>query len=315
MSLTRITLILVGLLAVVATLVLLVDTTPMTLWAAQAQRDIQNTMATGVRAVQRGEAGALLSLCGLTFAYGVVHAIGPGHGKVLLGGTALASRARLRRLTVLTILSSIGQSITAILLVLIGIGFIRLTSEQLVGLTEEALAPLSYLFIGLIGLWLVLRGLRALWQLRSISPHHADHEKHAHSDGHEPYHDHAHSDGTCGCGHVHGPELSDIREEMSLREMSALVISIAMRPCSGALFLLVICWHFGILTAGIIATFAMGLGTAAFNLGVAGAGLGLGRLAVRLDPNGKLSLAAPMMQVLAGLLIVTAVAALLRPFV
>ncbi|GAA4228698.1 ABC-type nickel/cobalt efflux system permease component RcnA [Sagittula marina] len=301
MSLTRITLILLAVVAVTVLLATLLDTTRLTWWAAQAQREIQNTMATGVRAVQRGEAGALLSLCGLTFAYGVVHAIGPGHGKILLGGTALASRARMRRLTVLTLLSSLGQSLTAILLVLIGIGLIRVTSEQLVGLTEEALAPLSYLFIGLIGLWLALRGARALWRQRPVQAHH-DHG-----------HDHAH--GACGCGHAHGPEMSDIREEMSLREMSALVISIAMRPCSGALFLLVICWHFGILSAGVIATFAMGLGTAAFNLGVAGAGLGLGRLAVRLDPNGKLSLAAPVMQVFAGLLIVTAVAALLRPFV
>lgn len=302
MSLTRITLILLAVVAVIVLLATLLDTTRLTWWAAQAQREIQNTMATGVRAVQRGEAGALLSLCGLTFAYGVVHAIGPGHGKVLLGGTALASRARMRRLTVLTLLSSLGQSLTAILLVLIGIGLIRVTSEQLVGLTEEALAPLSYLFIGLIGLWLALRGARALWRQRPVQAHHH-------------YHDHDHVHGACGCGHAHGPELSDIREEMSLREMSALVISIAMRPCSGALFLLVICWHFGILSAGVIATFAMGLGTAAFNLGVAGAGLGLGRLAVRLDPNGKLSLAAPVMQVFAGLLIVTAVAALLRPFV
>ncbi|MEQ5870774.1 hypothetical protein J4E08_12800 [Sagittula sp. NFXS13] len=301
MSLTRITLILLAVVAVIVLLATLLDTTRLTWWAAQAQREIQNTMATGVRAVQRGEAGALLSLCVLTFAYGVVHAIGPGHGKVLLGSTALASRARMRRLTVLTLLSSLGQSLTAILLVLIGIGLIRVTSEQLVGLTEEALAPLSYLFIGLIGLWLALRGARGLWRQRPVQAHH-DHG-----------HDHAH--GACGCGHAHGPELSDIREEMSLREMSALVISIAMRPCSGALFLLVICWHFGILSAGVIATFAMGLGTAAFNLGVAGAGLGLGRLAVRLDPDGKLSLAAPVMQVFAGLLIVTAVAALLRPFV
>ncbi|EBA07960.1 nickel/cobalt transporter [Sagittula stellata] len=301
MSLTRIALILLTVVAAVVLLVTLVDTTRLTWWAAQAQREIQNTMATGVRAVQRGDAGALPSLCGLTFTYGVVHALGPGHGKVLLGGTALASRAQMRRLTVLTLLSSLGQSLTAILLVLIGIGLIRVTSEQLVGLTEEALAPLSYLFIGSIGLWLAFRGACALWRQRGVQAQHK--------------HGHEHIHAACGCGHAHGPELSDIREEMSLREMSALVISIAMRPCSGALFLLVICWHFDILPAGIIATFSMGLGTATFNLGVAGAGLGLGRLAMRLDPNGKLSLAAPVMQVFAGLLIVTAVAALLRPFV
>ncbi|MFW2587023.1 nickel/cobalt transporter [Sagittula sp. SSi028] len=300
MSLTRITVVLLAVLAAVVVLWTQVDTSRLTWWAAQAQRDIQNTMAAGVRAVQRGDAGALLSLCGLTFAYGVVHALGPGHGKVLLGGTALANRARLRRLAVLTLLSSLGQSLTAILLVLIGVGLIRVTSTQLVDVTEEALAPVSFAFIGAIGLWLAYRGMRALWGLRSVTHHHD--------------HDHAHEHGSCGCGHAHGPELSDIREDMSLREMAALVISIAMRPCSGALFLLVICWHLGILPAGILATLAMGLGTAVLNLGVAGAGLGLGRLAVRLDPNGKLSLAAPVMQIFAGSLIVLAAAVMLRPF-
>lgn len=290
MPLGRALLIVLATAAAVALVVTQVDTARITFWAAQMQREIQNTMAGSVRAVRGGDVGALLWLCVLTFSYGVVHAIGPGHGKVLIGGAALASRARLTKLAVLTVLSSLGQSLTAIGLVLVGVGLIALTSEQLVDLTERSLAPLSYGFIGLIGLWLAVRGLRALLHR----------------------HDHG-ADGACGCGHRHGPDASEIDRSMSLREMAALVVGISMRPCTGAIFLLVICWHLGILPAGILATLAMGLGTAAFNLIVAAAGLGMGRAFVGLERGGALSVLAPVAQLFAGALIALAAWAMLLP--
>lgn len=292
---TRLLLIVLATAAVALLLITQIDSSRITLWAAQVQRDIQNTMAGSVRAVRSGEAGALLALCGLTFGYGVVHAIGPGHGKVLIGGAALASRARMRRLAVLTLLSSLGQSLTAIALVLVGAGLVALSTDRLVDLTETSLAPLSYAAIGLIGLWLAARGLRTLWQHREAQPHHHG------------------SDGTCSCGHSHGPDLSQIDDAMSLREMAVLVISIALRPCTGAIFLLVICWHLGILPAGILATLAMGLGTAAFNLSVAAAGLGAGRLLAGVGAAGRLQLVAPVMQLLAGALIALAAWTMLLP--
>ena len=240
-------------------LVLMVDTSALSYWAAQQQRSFQNAMAVSLQAIRAGDTLALVSLCGLTFAYGFVHAIGPGHGKILLGGAALSSRSTLRRMTALTLVSSLAQSMTAIIIVVGGTTLLSLSSADAVNLTEQWLAPISYAAIALIGLYLLVRALRQFWRLTQASEH-VSHDAH------------------CDCGHSHGPDMQQVDALSNWREMAALVASIAIRPCTGALFLLVIAWRFQILPAGVLATLTMGLGTAAFNLAVAGSGVGLRKL-------------------------------------
>jgi ABC-type nickel/cobalt efflux system permease component RcnA len=272
-------------------------------WAAGVQREVQNAMAGSLRALRAGEATALLGLCGLTFTYGFVHAIGPGHGKFLLGATALSNRATLRRLAGLTLAASLAQAATAIALVLVGAGLVSLTSSALVALTDELLAPASYAAVGLIGAYIAARGARGLWRaLAPAGPHDDPHEGHDH---------HAHGP-DCGCGHSHGPSPDQVREEMSLREMAALVASIGLRPCTGALFLLVIAWGLGMLAAGMLATVAMSLGTAAFNLIVAGSGLGASAAVALLGSGRQVSpFLSPVMQLSAGMIVVAASAGML----
>ena len=58
-------------------------------WASARQHEVQDAMAAAIRAIKAGDPRAVVSLCLLSGAYGFVHAMGPGHGKVLLGGAAL----------------------------------------------------------------------------------------------------------------------------------------------------------------------------------------------------------------------------------
>ncbi|MBV7380030.1 nickel/cobalt transporter [Maritimibacter dapengensis] len=300
MRLARFLLIVIVAAVVIATATRLFDAPALLAWASDVQRDVQNAMADSLRAIRAGDPWALLTLCSLTFAYGFVHAIGPGHGKFLLGGAALANRESLRRLTALTVISSLAQSMTAIVLVLIGAGLLSFTSSYLVSVTEDILAPASYGAIGLIGAYLVLRGARSLWHALASMP--ATPTEHDHS--HKGHH---HDDLDCGCGHAHGPTLEQVRDRMSLREMAALVGSIAIRPCTGALFLLVIAWSLGLLPAAILATFAMGLGTASFNLIVAGSGFGAHSLLSVVGTSARISpLVSPVAQLTAGLIVVAA---------
>ena len=69
-------------------------------WAVGEQRTFQNVMAGALRGIQAGNPQAVWTLCSATAAYGFFHALGPGHGKVLIGGASLASGATLIRLSI-----------------------------------------------------------------------------------------------------------------------------------------------------------------------------------------------------------------------
>ncbi|MEO0371737.1 MAG: hypothetical protein AAF231_09805 [Pseudomonadota bacterium] len=249
-------------------------------WAAEAQRGFQNSMAQALQAIRSGEPSALLALCSATAAYGFVHAFAPGHGKVLLGGVALASGTTLKRMTVLTVIASLAQSVMAIALVGGLVFMLGVASQRIAPLAEDWLAPLSYAAIAAIGAYLMLRGV-VLWRKVARQKAHVHDHHHHHHHKHDHSHSHSHDhDETCGCGHAHGPSLTQVEGLSSLRDTAMLVLSIAIRPCTGALFVLIIALRFDVFWAGALSILTMGLGTAAFNLIVAWSGVAARRLSV-----------------------------------
>lgn len=271
-------------------------------WAAANQREVQGSMAGAIRALKAGEAGALAGLMTLAFAYGFFHAAGPGHGKMLIGGYGLGRRVPALRLSAIALVSSLAQAGTAIALVYGGIFLLGWTRERVEGVSEAWLTPLSYVVIGLLGLWLVWRGLRGLRPAPAPAVH-------AHHHHHHDHHDHHH------CGHAHGPTVEEVARVTSLRDAALLVGGIALRPCTGAIFLLIICWRLGVDVAGIAGTIAMAIGTATVTVAVAllaatareGALVGLAE-----GPAARRVL--PSLELAAGAVIVAAALALLRPF-
>lgn len=231
-------------------------------WATATQRDVQNAMARSLRALQAGEAGALLGLWGLCLTYGFVHAAGPGHGKLVIGGYGVGARVAAARLVGLAVLSSLAQALTAVVMVYAAIWLLGWGRSQMTAAADEFFAPLSYALIIGVGAWLLIRGLRHLWLTRQVDAHDHDH--------------HHHDDGLCSsCGHAHGPTPEQAANVRSVRDAVAVIAAIAIRPCTGAVFLLILTHALGVSWAGVAGAFVMGIGTAAFTGAVALASVGL----------------------------------------
>ena len=233
--------------------------------AAASQMQVQNAMAGALRALQQGDLAAVLTLWGLCFAYGFVHAAGPGHGKLVIGGYGLGARVPVGRLAGLALASSLAQAATAVVLVYGAVWALGWGRVQMTGLADDVLEPVSYALIAGVGLWLVLRGARHLRALRRPAQ--------------------APDDICASCGHAHGPSVEQAAEVRSWRDAAAIIAAIAVRPCTGAVFLLILTWRFGLDWAGIIGAFVMGLGTASITVLVAFAAVGFRETALQLVSN------------------------------
>jgi nickel/cobalt transporter (NicO) family protein len=290
-------------------------------WAADGQRMFQNSMAGALRRLKAGDSGAISALMALCFGYGFLHSAGPGHGKFLIGGYGLGSGVRLGPLLGIAVASSLAQATTAIAMVYAGVLLFEWTREQMVGVTEQVMAPISYAAILSIGLWLVWRGTRTMRRRQQAVRQAVDamsvsapaNVGHAHGHGHASS---TSSDEVCDhCGHSHGPTMQEVAGVSGWRDAAVLVASIAVRPCTGALFLLILTWRMGIDGAGIAGTYVMALGTASVTAGVA--------LVAVLARDGVLATGTrfgaarailPSLEIAAGATIVLISIQLLRPF-
>ncbi len=280
-------------------------------WAAGEQRAFQNQIARSLRAARAEQPEAVATLLTVCFAYGFFHAIGPGHGKVLIGGYGLGRRVAFWRVSAISVLSSLGQAVTAIVLVYAGVLVFQMSRESLVGTTEQVMAPISYGAIAAIGLWLVFRALRSFARRHKSQTSHHSHHHHDHGDHH---HDHHHHDGeVCSdCGHRHGPTAEEVANVGSLREALILIAGIAVRPCTGALFVLILTWQMGIAMVGIAGAFAMALGTAMVTTLVGWTSLGLrGGLLASASATRFAQVLAPTIELVAGLMIAVIASGLL----
>lgn len=238
--------------------------------AAHGQREVQDAMARSLRALRSGEPGALLALWGLCFGYGVLHAAGPGHGKLVVGSYGLGRRVAAGKLAGLALAASLAQAATAVVLVLASLLALGLTREGMQDVADRHLAVLSALMIAALGVWLAWRGARSLRRLAAPAPVAA----HLHAYDANDLSGLA-ADAPCACGHAHGPTAAEAERVATPREALALVAAVAARPCTGALFLLILTWRMGLFGAGVLGAFVMALGTASVTVAAALASVAL----------------------------------------
>ena len=250
-------------------------------WVVEKQRVFQNHMAEAVIRMRSGDMLAISTLLISTATYGFVHALGPGHGKYLIGGVGIGTQIKHLHLISIAVISSITQALWAIVLVYSAFFFFGVAADKIETFSESLLLPLSYGAITLVGCILVFRGVRNVFRLNS---------------GTTP---------PTKCTHSHGPNLDQLSNAFSWRERLILITSVAIRPCTGAIFLLIITWNLQLQWVGVAAVISMGLGTAALTSIVAISSISARKLVLlesRASAFTKVLL--PLLQVMGGTLII-----------
>jgi nickel/cobalt transporter (NicO) family protein len=268
-------------------------------WIFVKQAEFYRQFSSLIRAA-KADGTAAWSLFALSFLYGIFHAAGPGHGKAVISSYMVANEETWTRGVVLSFASALLQALVAVVVVGIAAGLLNATAATM-NRAVNAIEIVSYSLIVLIGLrllWVKGRAfIAALHGLHrpaavgaAVTPvhhHHSHHDEaqhghrvqahHGHDHGHDHAREHHTLDHDCGCGHAHHRDHDDHAsawghahalepEELAgpggwKRGLSAIV-AVGLRPCSGAILVLVFALAQGLFWAGVVATFVMGVGTA-----------------------------------------------------
>ena len=230
------------------------------LWVRDKQQAFYGQLSGALRNI-KGSTGLAASwtLVLLSFGYGIFHAAGPGHGKVVISAWLLATESQLRRGILISFMSAIIQALTAIVLVsvlFLVVASVGSTARSLAGLLESA----SYALIGAMGIYLMWTALRRVWPVRALAPaaiagpHRFENFEPLNSTGNG----HVHGP---DCGHAHGPAARELDGNWSLARAVSLAFAVGIRPCTGAILVLVFANGMGLYWAGIFSTLAMAVGT------------------------------------------------------
>src|SRR5467141_1003345 len=279
-------------------------------WLLSKQSEFYREMSSTIRAA-KSDGSAVWTLLVISFAYGIFHAAGPGHGKAVISSYLVANQETARRGVVLSFASALMQSLVAVVIVGVCAWLLNATAKTMCS-AEKVIEIASYALIAAFGARLVwtkgggfIRALQlarppqatpalALAALHDHAGHgHDHHDHHHHSHAHAAHHDHAHEHDDHDhvhdehCGHSHGPDPSELAGPGGWRRGFSAIFAVGIRPCSGAILVLVFALAQGLFWAGIAATFVMGLGTAITVATIAVIAVSAKDLARRLSAGGE----------------------------
>jgi len=288
-------------------------------WLLAKQSEFYRGLSGAIRAAKK-DGSAVWTLFALSFAYGVFHAAGPGHGKAVISSYVVANGETWWRGVVLSFASAILQAVVAVAIVGIAAVLLGATRRTMDG-TVWWIEVVSYGLIAVLGarlLWVKGRALIASWRKyragNAVHSHghgsahandhahshaHHDHAHHGHAHHHDeahghPHHgaacsghhhhhghDHDHDDHASAWGHAHAPEPQELAGPGGWTRGLSAIVAVGLRPCSGAILVLVFALAQGLFWAGVVSTFIMGLGTAITVAAIATLAVGARGLAQR----------------------------------
>ena len=178
------------------------------------------------------------SLLLLSFIYGLLHAAGPGHGKAVISAYLLSTKAQLRQGIQIAFFASMLQAVTAITITFAGI-FLLQFSVRSINQSFTYFEQFSYALIATLGLYLLTTHIIKIIRRNPTSPNHVHDED-------------------CDCGHDHMPAP---QPNQKFKQKLLTIFSIGIRPCTGALIILILAHSLGLYWTAILATFLMAVGT------------------------------------------------------
>ncbi len=233
MSIAKIRFSLVALAVTLLLVLLFSHWTAFLAWSLQTQITLHRDLVTHLLQINSGQYRAGLWLIAVTFVYGMLHAVGPGHGKFIVT-TWLTTHQPPRGVALsVPFLGSLVQGLSAIAFVFIlatGFNFALGDLSQSRWYLEKA----SALFIAALGVMMIVKA----------RPRRSTDDDHHHAG--------------CGCGHDHGATAT---LQGGWKAWLAIIIATGVRPCSGALTVLLFASVIGITSWGVIAVMTMALGT------------------------------------------------------
>lgn len=191
------------------------------------QQALHERLAVHIREINAAPWRVGGSLMVLSLFYGVFHAAGPGHGKAVLVTYLATQKENIRQSVAIAVAAAMVQASVAVGLISIialVLGWTFSDTQQLG--TQVQLG--SYALVILLGLYITIQALRRLWSRN----------------------------------HEHCQHTPEVPETLNLRQTSALVLSMGLRPCSGALLVLIYAHLVGVYWFGVASTFMMAVGTA-----------------------------------------------------
>jgi len=228
------------------------------------QKEMHTLLAKHIQQVAKSPDTYGWSLIGLSFTYGAFHAIGPGHGKAVIVTYLSTQKETIKSGIFISLIAALLQSLIAIALIsiLVMIMSLKFTDVKAVG---EEITLASYLLVSLLGAFVSLRSIRKLYEhyaankkehlgvlkLPKTKPTNFVTAIENHTDKVHSSHPHQ-----CNCNHAHAP-----KSDQSIFQTCMVILSMGLRPCSGALVVLIYAQLVSAYQYGIVATLAMGLGT------------------------------------------------------
>ncbi len=214
-------------------------------YSAEYQRRINHVLSTSLRDVQSGTGSlALWTLVTVCFGYGVVHTLGPGHGKAVVVAYFLDSSRP--RAWIEGIFAGGWIAFTHTLAALLLAGALKLSSTVgLLGAMREVrnVEIVSYTLILLVGIWRLWAGITGRLHEHPHGDHGHDHHHHGHDHGHDHHH------------HDHEPPQRTIAGWL-------LLTAAGIAPCAGALIIILLSIALDVLWAGVVGVIAIALGMA-----------------------------------------------------